>query len=276
MWGTPYKAVETTTPKPPKTEYANPACYMHSTNDCSTKISGEHYISENILRQFGPRLIVSGMPWQPAGQETRYGAGSLTANILCDRHNSALSPLDAAAGRFFRELGIAYGHVTKRSLSTKTSFFLSSGEALESWAFKTLLGLYHGGISQAEGRRLVDRVSLDEATPIRALSGQRLKAPLGTYVQRNVGATFGDYLRCAPLISKASGVLAGLRLDLRAVTFDFLIDEPEAAFYFRENANFHRPTVLDLVGRQRTSRFFLSWTPLLPPEIHRVGIELGL
>lgn len=49
-------------PPAPVTGHTHPKCYMRSTTDCSTEISGEHYISDAILAEF-PNLGASGLPW---------------------------------------------------------------------------------------------------------------------------------------------------------------------------------------------------------------------
>jgi hypothetical protein len=50
----------------------------------------------------GP-LSVKGLTWQ--GEEARsISANALTGNMLCTRHNSVLSGLDARAGQFYSEL----------------------------------------------------------------------------------------------------------------------------------------------------------------------------
>ena len=92
------------TPPEPATGYAHPRCYLNSTNDCSTKISGEHFISKNALEAMKGEIEFGGLPWKKPGETVTYGISSLASNILCQRHNSAWSPLDTAAGRTFRIL----------------------------------------------------------------------------------------------------------------------------------------------------------------------------
>ena len=81
-------------PPGPPTGYAHPKCYLSHTSDCSHKISREHYVSKVILEMLGEDLEVGGLPWEPPGTLVRYGINSLVSTVLCERHNSALSPLD--------------------------------------------------------------------------------------------------------------------------------------------------------------------------------------
>jgi hypothetical protein len=69
--------------------------------DCSADLSAEHYISKSVLQAIGDTVAVSGVPLLSDGQEKEVGINSLTAKILCSRHNSALSLLDSAVGTFF-------------------------------------------------------------------------------------------------------------------------------------------------------------------------------
>jgi ribosome biogenesis protein Tsr3 len=47
---------------------------------------------------------VSGLPWLKPDETKILPITQLAGNILCKRHNEALSPLDAMAGRFFTAL----------------------------------------------------------------------------------------------------------------------------------------------------------------------------
>ena len=127
LWtdGAPLIQIPSLSPSGSSTGYEHKKCYLNFTKNCCSKISGEHFISKSILSQF-KGLSVSGMPWQSAGEENVYHPNSLKANILCQRHNNALSPLDAAASHFFKKVFEATHHVTKRSVSKRSKFFLVS------------------------------------------------------------------------------------------------------------------------------------------------------
>ena len=73
-------------------------CWANSLGDCDGKISREHTVSESLFK--GTYVDVKGFSWCKS-EEKRIGLGSLTKKILCEKHNSALSPLDAAASHAF-------------------------------------------------------------------------------------------------------------------------------------------------------------------------------
>jgi hypothetical protein len=82
-------------------DYQN-RCYATVLDDCGGGMSREHYISRSLLEIFtGHTPIVTGFPWQRAGEQLRTTAANLATNVLCETHNNALSPLDERAGEFF-------------------------------------------------------------------------------------------------------------------------------------------------------------------------------
>ncbi len=123
--------------KPQPKNYSHNKCYLHTTNDCSTKISKEHFISRNILEEItlGESLKVTGLPWAN-GNVKILTPEHLTSKVLCTYHNNLLSPLDAEAGRFFRILDSIY-----KGSNNSSSFNIVCGEDLELWLLKTLLSI---------------------------------------------------------------------------------------------------------------------------------------
>jgi hypothetical protein len=143
-----------TTPPGPPTGYAHPACFARDLGDCSSKISREHYISESVLGLFGGEgITVSGLPGQPGlpwlahAEEKEVSLASLTAKMLCERHNQALSALDATAANFFRFL-------TAKWSEDAIEVYLVRGYDLERWFLKMLCGLVASGMVTVNGHRL--------------------------------------------------------------------------------------------------------------------------
>lgn len=101
--GAIYKSVGLGPPPGQITGLALARCYLGQFNDCSAKLSGEHYISQAVLRQIdtsGANAVrLGGLPWLKAGETRDLPIAGVQSKILCERHNHALSPLDNAAGR---------------------------------------------------------------------------------------------------------------------------------------------------------------------------------
>lgn len=66
-------------------------CWANGYGECSDKISREHLISSGIFED--QSILIGGHPWCQGG-EKKISVASLTAKILCTKHNSAISPLD--------------------------------------------------------------------------------------------------------------------------------------------------------------------------------------
>jgi hypothetical protein len=123
------------------TGYAHDRCYVGFTNDCSDKITQEHWLSEGILRLFGEgkTVRVGGLPWQEQGPQN-WSIKNLSAKILCDRHNSAMWRLDTTATDIQTTLE-RYQLSQLQQLDPRGSEFdLYSGEELERWLLKLIWG----------------------------------------------------------------------------------------------------------------------------------------
>jgi len=75
-------------------------------SNCTEKISREHFISKNILE----KLTKDTLRFENAGHFfggkscVEIGIDGFASKVLCDNHNSILSPLDAAAGAAFQRI----------------------------------------------------------------------------------------------------------------------------------------------------------------------------
>jgi hypothetical protein len=159
-----------------RTGFAHNGCYASIANDCSTKLSNEHWLSKGVLLEAGDGqpLRFRGLSWQQAGSEVQIPARRMGSNILCSRHNTALSRLDTTAVRVFRAL-----RRYQRDLRTKPDphgdeFFLASGEELERWLLKLFWGATEAGVLGPTGQPITElrkTADLEGSPPMR--SGRR-------------------------------------------------------------------------------------------------------
>ena len=127
----------------------NDGCYLRETEACSSSLSGEHSVSRSVLRVLGDKSVkVSGFPWLK-GEEKAIGIESLVSRNLCTAHNNILSPLDTAAGRFFKA-------VADCSLRAQGAgdIYLFCGHDIERWMLKVLAGLADSKNLAIDGGRL--------------------------------------------------------------------------------------------------------------------------
>jgi hypothetical protein len=150
--------------------------------DCSPDLSAEHYLSRSVLDAIGsPAVAIDGVPWLAPGERKVVGIENLTAKILCIRHNSALSPLDQVAGQFFKKLRVIHADLQRRSLSSKRSLVIISGEALELWMLKLTCGLFYSKNAAMSGARLIDDHEIDERLVEEAFLRSRWQRGCGLY-----------------------------------------------------------------------------------------------
>lgn len=124
----------------PSTNYQHPKCYANQDHNCSTKISNEHYLAESALEVIGQTIKVSGLKiFPPNGKELPIG--EFASNILCTRHNEALSDFDDVAKNLFKTLNDYQEECINISKPLKNSFRLFSGEDIEKILLKALCGI---------------------------------------------------------------------------------------------------------------------------------------
>jgi hypothetical protein len=112
-------------------------CWASKFSKCSNKISKEHLISNGIFEQ--KDINVKGFPWC-ADSFKKISVASLTAKILCTRHNSELSPIDIEGintVRIFEELLTPEKRTVKTPAINKTI----DGYILERWLLKVAINL---------------------------------------------------------------------------------------------------------------------------------------
>jgi hypothetical protein len=110
---------------------------MNELGSCVAPISGEHLISESVIRALmaDGDFSVSGLPWLEESEEKLLPPRTFTSNCLCVKHNSALHPLDAAAKYFFASLKSCL------ELDARSKHAIVSGHDIERWLLKTAKAL---------------------------------------------------------------------------------------------------------------------------------------
>lgn len=133
-----------------QTGYAHPRCYARSLDDCSSKISREHYISAGLLSELEQDPLLQGLPFLK-GEPKRLSVAALASKMLCERHNQALSPLDSEALIVFRALRRFEANYRHSEPIPEFDAVLVSGPRLEAWLLKTAFGFLAAGLVELEG-----------------------------------------------------------------------------------------------------------------------------
>ncbi|MBS2014031.1 MAG: hypothetical protein JST00_14170 [Deltaproteobacteria bacterium] len=122
-----------TRPSGQDTGYSHERCYAKDLADCDMQISREHYISASVLADLGEVFHVTRerLGWEAK----KLTANALACNMLCRRHNSALSCLDVAGRDFVRCL-----RLSQERAAAGGGRDVFNGIDLERWLLKMLCG----------------------------------------------------------------------------------------------------------------------------------------
>ena len=259
-------------PPGPSTGYAHPKCYLAHTDNCSGKISSEHYVSRAILELIGDELHVGGLPWEPRGTTVKYGINSLVSNILCVRHNSALSPLDTLAAQTFKTMRAVCGDLNHQSDASGTTWHFGSGEALELWCLKTLCGLFFSSVAAKDGNSLKRTYALDVRAFDEAILMRRLRPNCGLYARLVTGPYHGAASWTTLSVDLARRFI-GLRFRMYATEFAVLLDPFNVNFDVVQRENIFRPWNMVFSDGKRMHVVVLSW-PDKPHGYRRIDYKI--
>jgi hypothetical protein len=205
-------------------------CWAQCLGDCDGGISGEHIVSAGLFKE--DILYVNGPPWKTTSLKP-LTKKVLVKNILCVRHNNALSPVDAEAANamnFLRErerlstfrnlMRLDYWRVPNRVVD---------GLLFERCFLKTLINIEY------EGERPIGPLSQLAGAPsddlVRIAYGQeKFKERAGLYVAVGVGQSIsnGDGFEYMPMANGRSEdnlFLPGALFIFRGLTFILYLGE---------------------------------------------------
>jgi hypothetical protein len=223
--GTLRKRIPLLQPPNPITNFSHSNCYLRDTRDCSIQISREHVLSASILRQLGGVIVISGVPWLAPGETMNLTVDNLTAKILCKRHNEALSPLDAEAGRFFSILENLLIDFNLEKTSRYPLYDLVSGSMLELWMLKVATGAFFS-FGSNNGAKLSDTYRINLAKVRRAFFEDSWDDRGGFYFAGDTGSvtTIASGVSILPFTAEPSKTYAGIRVYLLGFEFDLYLD----------------------------------------------------
>jgi len=256
-------------PRPPKTECSQDGCYLGHTSDCGGGITGEHYVSRVALEQLSePAVAIDGVHWLAPSE--RKVVNRLTANILCSRHNSALSVLDTQAGQFLRTIKSIHASLGGKSVSRKRLVSIVSGEALELWILKIGCGLFYSKIASHSRQQIARDHTIEGSIIAEALCSKRWFPHCGLYMR----AAMGQRVPGVNAISMAPGTLVGekryvgVRVWIIGLEFAVMFDPRGTNPTQLAADGWHfRPTDISFRSKQRTHWLILTWPAGVPSRV---------
>ena len=231
-------------------------CYMRDLGSCVGPISGEHIISESVIRVLmgDGDFSVGGLPWLPPDEEKILAPQSLRTNCLCAKHNSALHPLDDAAKYFFASLK---SYLEEDAGSRHA---LVSGHDLERWLLKTAKA---AAVSKnlARGRAPLSGAFSRDAALLDMLDDPRhWPEGSGLYCTMNMGDRTLNHSRfqLQPLTNAQEDIEA-LALNILGLGFVLLLEPlDESKYPFLRGARY-RPGRIVISYPASTNWLTMSW-----------------
>jgi hypothetical protein len=224
---------------------------------CDGAISGEHLISESIIEfiQDGGEFAVSGVPWLEEGQSKILAPSNLTANCLCANHNSALSPLDSAALKFFKALRPCWEN------EGAPLHYLVSGHDIERWLLKSLKALAVSG-NLAKGRKKLPGAFQENVCLIDMLDDPaRWPRATGLYFIMKPGTRTENrnHFQLAPLYGLENDVIAGLTANILGLPFLLMAEAPDMAKSPSLQTAVYRPGSVSVTVGTTINKIDISW-----------------
>lgn len=239
---------------PPSSSVAK--CYMKELGSCVAPISGEHIISESVIRVLmgDGEFSIGGLPWLAPDEEKILAPQSLRTNCLCTKHNSTLHPLDNAARYFFASLK----SYLERDEGMRHA--LVSGHDVERWLLKTAKA---AAVSKnlARGRTpLSGAFSWDSAILDMLDDPRHWPEGAGLYCTMNAGDRMSNHPRfqLQPLTNAQEDIEA-VALNILGLGFVLLLEPLDVDKYpFLRGANY-RPGRIIISYPTSTSWLTMSW-----------------
>jgi hypothetical protein len=263
-------------PRPPTTGHGQNGCYLGHTHDCSLGRSGEHYVSRSVLEQLSePAVAIEGVHWLAPGERKIVGINNLTANILCGRHNSALSILDTEAGLFLRTIKDIHAGLGRKSLSRKWLISIVSGEALELWILKIACGLFYSKIASHGRQKIANDHEIEDYIIADALFSRRWFPNCGLYMRAAAGQRVPgvNAISMAPATVVNEKRYVGLRVWIIGLEFAVIFDPRGANTAQLAAEGWHfRPTDVSFRSKLRTHWLILTWPAGAPSRVIEMTI----
>ena len=211
------------------------ACWANSLGGCGGGFSGEHIVSKGLFS--GKAVQVQGSPWRTQKPKT-IGIGSLTANILCRNHNSALSAVDQEGIAAFHAIRGFEEILSGRSPPADSTALQANidGPLLERWFIKHAINLFVVAGKQKHWQGGATPID-PPATFVKAAYGlYQLPKPLGLYNwvgQLGERKVVGDQVLFMPQYD-VLGHFVGAAFEFQALSFLIWMSEELPSPFVRD------------------------------------------
>lgn len=251
------------------TGHRHAKCFASADENCSTTISREHFISEALLRQieFNNTTKIAGLKWQQPNTFDSIPLRGLASKILCDRHNSALSPLDTTMSAFSQAVAAIDRDLHPDADAPRFLRHQFCGEDIERWMLKCLIGLsFSGNIGGALKPECLD------------LLYDRIPWPTGWglywLVDRGPIARHSSSFLIETNVDPQTNVVLLVRFTMRGLPLGLCLGKPDRPSAFGKL----RPSALSFRSGNRRRPIVLRWSRDRagePIQLNRAGTYNG-
>jgi hypothetical protein len=202
-------------------------CWARCLGDCSASLSKEHTVTAAL---FDTDVVnVQGLDWCK-NEPKAIGLANATRKILCEAHNSRLSPVDSAAVEAFNVFRESVRLTSVREKMKERHWLVSrmviDGSALERWFLKTLINVTVGGDKKIGPKSLMAGEPSADLVEI-AYSLRQFVPNGGLYYAAEVGdiITSEDRVTIIPFFDAANEHIFGGRFHFRGFQFILYLGE---------------------------------------------------
>ncbi|MCI0739689.1 MAG: hypothetical protein L0Y72_11635 [Gemmataceae bacterium] len=242
------------------TNTSNPGCYAQRLCDCRGPVNREHVVTDALLQavwQDAKGGKVNGLTFLDATPDSpaQIGIKGLTAKILCERHNSALSPFDTEIVKFFKALERLVQSEHDGGPIARNDYI--TGDLVERWMLKTLLnGLFSGNFPAPFAESFARHFPPDEWLQM-IYRNAPFPPGQGVYVSNGLGQVNYRTVFRLEVIGHQIGIV-GLRMWMFGTLFTLVLTEASERDAFPELATAtYRPA--KIVSQKTRNRIVLSW-----------------
>lgn len=266
-----------TEPPQPTTNYAHPSCYAKGLNDCSSKISREHVVSDRILRLMASAgnsgaVRVTNFRWQREWNSSQlFSPKALASNVLCERHNSALSTVDWVGGKYFERQHQIHACLMGAGPPPPATTFVS-GLAFERFLLKVAAGFVASGNAMTDSGRVVPP-KVPRHWPSLLWGQRHLSPPDGLYLEAEVGHSGQASMQFSlgPLLTD-DDLLIGLVARIHGLRFVLLASGTDRPPRF-PRPTCYRPKLLRFWGKPGQFQLGFAWPSGTQQQLIEIQIE---
>ena len=271
-------------------DYRHPKCYANTRGGCSTKISGEHYVSLGLIKLYGgndPDFTIQHRTGRGVAHAVR--PKNFKANILCQEHNTALHTADDAAlafATFLRRIALQYD--AGAGVWGGREEITISGDDMQRWVLKLFLNHAVTGHFEVQQRKdvsfppeaidlLLDRADWPSTWGL-TVPGELGRTDVRCCPFQTKPVVDSHWWGVAPFIDKDETWIGGGVADLAHVSFGLTLFNPGRGMPGWSNAgnplrgSLQRPSFIGWELKGIEKRINFSWDY----PLHHLGLTYKL